>query len=79
MVVSLPRSIGHDDLHAAVCSVVGSLALLAVAMTHVVGIGLLKLSRNKKTLKTGEERIDLEQHKKVRNHMLQGHSDQSGI
>ena len=46
MVVSLSWSIGHDDLHAAVRSVVGSLSLFTIVVTHIVGIGLLKLSRN---------------------------------
>ena len=47
MVISLSRSIGHDDLHAAVRGVVGPLSLLTVAVTDIVGIGLLKLSRNR--------------------------------
>ena len=43
MVVPLAGGIGEDDLHAAVGGVVGPLALLPVAVPHVVGILLVEL------------------------------------
>lgn len=45
MVISLPGGVRHDDLHAAVSGVVCPLALLPVAVSHVVRIRLLKLCK----------------------------------
>ena len=48
MMVPLAGSVGEDDLHAAVGGVVGSLALLPVAVPHVVGVLLVKLQKKGK-------------------------------
>ena len=42
--ITLGGRVGHDNLHAGVRSVVGSLSLLPVAVSHIVGILLLKLT-----------------------------------
>ena len=43
VVISLGGCVRHDDLHAGVGSVVGSLALFAVAVSHIVRILFVKL------------------------------------
>jgi len=46
VIISSCWCIGSDDLNTAVWSVVGSLAFLAVVVTHVVCILLIELQQN---------------------------------
>ena len=46
VVISLCGCVGHDDLHTGVGSVVSSLPLLPIAVSHVVRILLVKLHRS---------------------------------
>lgn len=47
MIIPLAGWVGHDDLHAAIGGVVGSPALLAVAVADAVSVSFVKLDKQK--------------------------------